>query len=129
MDERFKTIKKGRVGTVFCFYTNAYGYICVHFPSKKRGFFLYFSPDASLSKSTFYIGEDNGEQIKARMRKEYVGHNWLNKITGSISFPAFEKEAIFERMDNLNEESERIFKTFQLYGRRYRHQNIKRKIG
>lgn len=62
-------------------HTKRYGYICFTLPSirrnkSKQGYYFYLSPNGTPWASTFYIGYDKKEQIKAKIRKFNFGHNF-----------------------------------------------------
>jgi hypothetical protein len=63
-------------------YTKKYGYICFRLPLPCFGkwwpLYLYFSPDATPCKSTFFIGknEELTDWSTSRIRYQYLGHNY-----------------------------------------------------
>lgn len=68
--------------------TKKYGYICFTLPVLARWrrleninkkvfrWYFYCSPDGTPSSSTYYIGSNKWEGVKARIRKLVFGHNW-----------------------------------------------------
>lgn len=111
---RFESAKLGPFDSIFFFYTYRYGYICLHFPSKRAGWFLYVSPDSRQETSTFYIGCDRREAIKAKLRKELVGHNWLHKVYDPGT-PSHLRNEILDAVKDLNVMADAIFNDFGLY--------------
>lgn len=58
-----------------------YGYICFTLPSiarrrQKRGWHLYCSPNGTPWASTFYIGSNRSEHVRAKARKYCFGHGF-----------------------------------------------------
>lgn len=112
---RFRHVKLGTLDYIFLFYTLTFGYICIHLPSRKLGFFFYVSPDAKAEHSTFYRGYDRAEKIRAMLRKEYAGHNWLYKVNNQ-NIPRYEAEVVINAIKEINENGEELFKAFHIYG-------------
>lgn len=112
---RFSCVKIGTLDYIFFIYTLTFGYICIHMPSKRLGWFVYLSPDAKTENSTFYRGYDRSERMLAMMRKEYTGHNWIYKINNK-NIPRHEAEKVMNKVKEINENGKELFKTFRIFG-------------
>ena len=117
MKKRFYAIKVGKwfYDYLFAVYTKPFGYICLHLPTNNMGFLFYFSPDGSVDKSTFFKGFIKGEAIKARLRKELVGHNYESKVVECRHLPMFEKEGIIGSVSELNYSMNAIFRQYGIF--------------
>lgn len=61
--------------------TKKWGYVCFTLPSIKRKkmkmpYYLYLSPNGTPWASTFYIGGNKNERIRAQIRKLNFGHGF-----------------------------------------------------
>ncbi len=71
-------------------YTRRWGTLCITLPSiarwrrRKRGwhFYIYLSPNSTPWASTFYIGGDKKEHIRAQIRKLNFGHGFDTCVNG-----------------------------------------------
>lgn len=67
--------------------TNKFGVICFTLPvfSNLNRMYFYFSPNGTPWASTYYIGYDKSEKIKAKLRKKYLGHNFNTNLAYRIN--------------------------------------------
>lgn len=113
--DRFAVIRIGEhFDFIFSYYSNRVGYICFHMPSRQIGWFLYASPDAKPETSTFYRGYDRGERIRAMIRKEMVGHNWLYRINNTHA-PRHEAENVMNQVRSVSIETKKLFDKYDIF--------------
>ena len=98
------------------FRTKKLGYICFRPPNfcfgKYRKPYLYFSPNGTPWASTYYLGPDKNEKIRAKIRKLNFGHGF-NASSSSINSKYLELMALNRKFETMYISSYDVDKYFK----------------